>query len=176
MTNATETGPTPGDETPVESAAPKLLYWHVWTDDVGATHQTRCELSAFQMQSMGGRAAPQWNDHLVTADATVLIASLPVGWIGEWHGNPKPQWIVPLSGCWFVETTDGTRVEMGRRRDLLRRRPEREARQRRTEGAPLGHRRRRTGRSDGRPAQRREVGRRPPRRLRVSRLGALPSI
>ena len=41
------------------------------------------------------------------------IASLPVGWVGEWHGNPKPQWIVPLSGCWFVETTDGTRVEMG---------------------------------------------------------------
>jgi hypothetical protein len=37
----------------------------------------------------------------------------PVGWIGEWHSNPKPQWIVPLSGCWFVETTDGTRVEMG---------------------------------------------------------------
>ena len=114
MTNATETGPTTtGDETAAESAAPKLLYWHVWADDVGATHQTRCQLSAFLMQSMGGRAAPQWNDHLVTANATVLIASLPVGWIGEWHGNPKPQWIVPLSGCWFVETTDGTRVEMG---------------------------------------------------------------
>lgn len=53
------------------------------------------------------------DDYLVTADATVLIASLPVGWIGEWHGNPKPQWVVPLSGRWFVETTDGTRVEMG---------------------------------------------------------------
>ena len=50
---------------------------------------------------------------LVTSDATVLIATLPVGWIGDWHDNPKPQWIVPLSGCWFVETTDGTRVEMG---------------------------------------------------------------
>jgi len=31
----------------------------------------------------------------------------------EWHENPKPQWIVPLSGHWFVETMDGTRVEMG---------------------------------------------------------------
>ena len=38
---------------------------------------------------------------------------LPVGWIGEWHENPKPQWIVPLSGRWFVETMDGQRVEMG---------------------------------------------------------------
>ena len=101
-------GPRPAEDTP-----PKLPYWHVWTDDDGMTHQTRCELSTFRMQSMGGRAAPQWNDFLVTSGATVLIASLPVGWIGDWHGNPKPQWIVPLSGCWFVETTDGTRVEMG---------------------------------------------------------------
>ena len=37
----------------------------------------------------------------------------PVGWVGEWHENPKPQWIVPLSGRWFVETMDGKRVEMG---------------------------------------------------------------
>jgi hypothetical protein len=38
---------------------------------------------------------------------------LPVGWVGEWHENPEPQWIVPLSGRWFVETMDGKRVEMG---------------------------------------------------------------
>ena len=37
----------------------------------------------------------------------------PVGWTGDWHPNPKPQWIVPLSGRWFVESMDGTRVEMG---------------------------------------------------------------
>ena len=36
-----------------------------------------------------------------------------MGWVGEWHENPKPQWIVPLSGQWFVETMDGNRVEMG---------------------------------------------------------------
>ena len=37
----------------------------------------------------------------------------PVGWVGEWHENPAPQWIVPLSGRWWVEAMDGTRVEMG---------------------------------------------------------------
>jgi signal recognition particle subunit SRP54 len=31
----------------------------------------------------------------------------------DWHENPVPQWIVPLSGRWFVETMDGHRVEMG---------------------------------------------------------------
>ena len=43
----------------------------------------------------------------------MIVMVLSVGWVGEWHENPKPQWIVPLSGCWFVETMDGTRVEMG---------------------------------------------------------------
>lgn len=98
---------------PAQDTPPRLSYWHVWTDDDGMTHQTCCELTAFQLQSMGGRAAPQWNDQLVTSDATVLVATMPVGWIGDWHGNPKPQWVIPLSGRWFVETTDGVRVEMG---------------------------------------------------------------
>jgi uncharacterized membrane protein YphA (DoxX/SURF4 family) len=45
--------------------------------------------------------------------ATVFVTVLPVGWIGDWHENPKPQWIIPLSGRWFVESMDGQRVEMG---------------------------------------------------------------
>jgi hypothetical protein len=42
-----------------------------------------------------------------------MVTVLPVGWVGDWHENPKPQWIVPLSGRWFVESMDGGRVEMG---------------------------------------------------------------
>ncbi len=93
--------------------SPRMPYWHVWTDEAGATHQSHCELSAFRLESMGGKAAAQWNDRLLTAASSVLFSVLPVGWVGDWHENPKPQWIVPLSGVWFVETTDGTRVEMG---------------------------------------------------------------
>jgi hypothetical protein len=92
---------------------PKVKYWHVWTDENGISHQTQCELSNFEKESMGGDAAPQWNDHLLSSDAEVLFTVQPVNWVGEWHENPKPQWIVPLSGKWFVETMDGTRVEMG---------------------------------------------------------------
>jgi len=95
-----------------DQAPPKLAYWHVWADDDGGTHQTRCELTDFAQQSMSG-AAPQWNDRLAVSPATVLIAIQPVGWVGDWHPNPRPQWIIPLSGRWFCETTDGTRVEMG---------------------------------------------------------------
>ena len=92
---------------------PKVKYWHVWTDKDGISHQTQCELTNFAKESMGGGADPQWNDHLLSSDVEILFTVQPVGWVGEWHENPKPQWIVPLSGKWFVETTDGTRVEMG---------------------------------------------------------------
>ncbi|MGD1857442.1 MAG: hypothetical protein ACFB2W_24665 [Leptolyngbyaceae cyanobacterium] len=92
---------------------PVLAYWHVWTDQYGVSHQTRCKLTEFAQESMGGDAAPQWNNHIFSEQTKVIFAELPVGWVGEWHENPKPQWIIPLSGTWFVETMDGTRVEMG---------------------------------------------------------------
>jgi hypothetical protein len=94
-------------------AKPTVPYWHVWTDKDGVSHQTRRELSAFESRSISPGAAPEWIDKLITSGATVLVVVQPAGWVGEWHENPKPQWIVPLSGRWFVETMDGTRVEMG---------------------------------------------------------------
>jgi hypothetical protein len=96
-----------------QSDTPKFNYWHVWTDDDGVSHQTKCELTNFQSESMSGDAAPQWNNRLLIAESKIIFAELPVGWIGKWHENPQPQWIIPLSGKWFVETMDGTRVEMG---------------------------------------------------------------
>ena len=90
-----------------------LTYWHVWTDDEGISHQTRCQMTDFAKESMGGDADPQWNNRLMTESTEILFAILPVGWVGEWHENPRPQWIVPITGKWFVETMDGQRVEMG---------------------------------------------------------------
>lgn len=95
------------------SQKPTLTYWHVWTDDDGVSHQTQCELTNFERESMGGDVAPQWNDRLMSGESEILFCTLPVGWVGEWHENPRPQWIVPISGVWYVETMDGVRVEMG---------------------------------------------------------------
>ncbi|MEK8088807.1 hypothetical protein [Thermithiobacillus plumbiphilus] len=93
-------------------SAPKIPYWHVWTDEHGVSHQSRCELDNFSQKQMGD-AAPQWNDQQASSEATVVYVVLPAGWVGEWHENPAPQWILPMSGRWWVETMDGTRVEMG---------------------------------------------------------------
>ena len=91
---------------------PKLSYYHVYTAEDGRSTQVRAELEGFREQSMGGDADPQFNLHLGDERVHVMFAELPADWVGEWHENPKPQWILPLSGGWWVETQDGRRVEM----------------------------------------------------------------
>jgi len=95
-----------------EQKPPQIFYWHAWTDEAGVSRQTRCVLERFTLKGMSG-AAPQWQNEVASGQAIVNFSVLPVGWIGDWHENPVPQWIVPLSGRWFVETMDGQRVEMG---------------------------------------------------------------
>ncbi len=91
---------------------PRIGYWHLWTDAAGTSHQQRCELTEWELKGIGG-ADPQWNDQQQRSEATTVFTVQPVGWVGDWHENPAPQWIVPLSGRWWVEAMDGTRVEMG---------------------------------------------------------------
>lgn len=92
---------------------PEVPYWHVWTDEDGVSRQDRCRLSNFAFESISSGPAPSWIERPGSPARRVVVLVLPAGWVGEWHENPEPQWIVPLSGRWFVETMDGTRVEMG---------------------------------------------------------------
>jgi hypothetical protein len=92
---------------------PKIPYWHLWRDEDGISRHSRCHLTEFEMQSIGGGAAAQWLGRKTTDRMTVMVTVLPVGWVGDWHENPKPQWIIPLSGKWYVEAMDGSRAEMG---------------------------------------------------------------
>ena len=96
-----------------DPTAPSVPYWHLYTDDAGVSRQRRCAMSHFDLESMSPPAAPQWQGEKTRGPATVFVTVQPVGWVGAWHENPKPQWIVPLTGRWFVESMDGERVEMG---------------------------------------------------------------
>jgi len=92
---------------------PTVPYWHLYTDETGTSRQRRCTMTEFELKSMQPPAAPQWQGSKHHDGMTVMVTVQPVGWEGAWHENPAPQWIVPLSGRWFVESMDGTRVEMG---------------------------------------------------------------
>jgi len=96
-----------------DPAPPRVPYWHLWTDADGVSRQSRRFMSEFALKSMQPPAAPQWQGPKTTGRTSTLVTVQPVGWTGEWHENPRPQWIVPLSGRWFVESMDGRRVEMG---------------------------------------------------------------
>ena len=53
----TETRTLTGGEqvaAPSDRSAPKLAYWHVWTDADGVSRQTRCELDHLVPLEMGG--------------------------------------------------------------------------------------------------------------------------
>ncbi|HEY1890373.1 MAG TPA: hypothetical protein VGG63_08200 [Steroidobacteraceae bacterium] len=91
---------------------PSTPYRHLYVDKDGVSHQRECRLTRYELQRIGV-ADPQWNDELGTHPSTVVFTVLPVGWVGEWHENPGPQWIVVLSGRWFIESMDGTRIEQG---------------------------------------------------------------
>jgi hypothetical protein len=98
-----------------KSAGPKpqVPYWHLWTDEQGISHQKKCFTTEFEFKSVSEGVAPQWQGGKITGAMAITVSVQPVGWIGDWHENPKPQWIIPLRGRWFVESMDGTRVEMG---------------------------------------------------------------
>jgi hypothetical protein len=95
------------------AAAPIVHYWQLYTDAEGVSRLRQCAMTEFELKSMQPPAAPQWQGTPKRADMTVFVTVQPVGWLGAWHENPKPQWIVPLSGRCFVESMDGTRIEMG---------------------------------------------------------------
>ncbi len=115
------------DETPIESPTevpssndgtdertpPELPFLHMWADVSGLSRLNSSSMSGFGLQSVGGGAAPQWMRPFPGTVTAVTFAVLPLGWTGEWHESPHPQWVIPLRGRWFIETMDGRRVEMG---------------------------------------------------------------
>ena len=101
-----------GAVTPSPLAAPRLSYWHLWTDSEGISHQTLCTFKAFTSAPLNPQVAAQWSASLID-DGNSFLTSLPVGWLGEWHENRVPKWIFVLSGAWFVESMDGERHIFG---------------------------------------------------------------
>lgn len=91
---------------------PTIPYWHLWTDANGISHFAECALENFEFKGVGN-ADPQWNKKIAEDNAGLVFTVQPVGWVGEWHENPAPQWIIPVSGRWWVEAMDGTRREFG---------------------------------------------------------------
>jgi hypothetical protein len=92
---------------------PEISYWHVSTDENGVSHQCRASLVSNTLNNVSPGSAIVWQCITRNVPTKILFLTIPPGAEGDWHENPVPQWIVTLSGRWYVETMDGVRVEMG---------------------------------------------------------------
>jgi hypothetical protein len=93
--------------------SPIVPFWHLYTDTDGVSQFMHRSFAQFELTSIAPPAAPQWLAPAMRGRTSTIVSVQPVGWIGDWHENPKPQWIVPLTGRWFVEAMSGDRIEMG---------------------------------------------------------------
>lgn len=94
-------------------AQPPIKFATIWADDKGATHVSYCRFEGMEFKSYAPPAAPQWVGPSADEIDSIAYAALPVGYVGDWHHAPGPQWVVTLSGKWSVETTDGSVLVQG---------------------------------------------------------------
>jgi hypothetical protein len=104
---------TPDNDGRDPRSPPAMPFWEMKPDADGRSTIEQKTLADFVMDSVSGGAAPIWMRKFEGEVKAVWFNILPVGWVGELHPSPALQWVVPLSGQWFIETQDGTRIEMG---------------------------------------------------------------
>jgi hypothetical protein len=93
--------------------APAVGYWHLWTDDDGTSHLTHRRFDQLTLTDVAKGAVPILVESMGTTDSgSIDIAVVRSGVVGEWHEDPRPLWGAVLTGCFFLEAMDGTRVEL----------------------------------------------------------------
>ena len=92
---------------------PHIPYWHLWRGQDGVSRQARCELTAYELQSIGD-AAPQWNDKQARGrgDGRVHRAAGRLGGrVAREPGAAMDHRRCPAAGG--SKSMDGTRIEQG---------------------------------------------------------------
>ena len=90
-----------------------IHFWRMWVNDQGKSCQTLHSLAGHKQSVFAEGAAPLLNALHYSGSAKLITLILMPGFVGEWHENPMPQWIIPLRGRCSFETMDGVVVEMG---------------------------------------------------------------
>ncbi len=90
-----------------------IRYYHMWADKTGTTHIATCSFKNFELQQLSSGDSPQYSDTIGTSNDKTIFTIQPSGWTSDWHKNPAVQWVVPLSGTWYVRMSDGHVQTMG---------------------------------------------------------------
>jgi hypothetical protein len=90
----------------------QITYSNLWADDAGKTHITKCVITGLHMAAFAAGAPYLYGIAPEDIDS-VVFSIMPIGWFGDWHSAPGPQWVVTLSGQWQVQTTDSSTLVQG---------------------------------------------------------------
>lgn len=93
------------------SSAPEdFRYTHLWASADGETHLQSCTAKDFESKGYSG--SPQWVLGLGKrfTPTSLTLTQVDPGWDNPWHPCPAPQFVVTLSGSWFLRTSDGSEV------------------------------------------------------------------
>lgn len=91
----------------------QIPFQNVWADNHGRTHVSRCVLKGLKLHGFAPPAAPYYMGVAPEDIQSVVYSVIPVGWYGDWHHAPGPQWVIDLSGEWEIKTADGTTLRQG---------------------------------------------------------------
>ena len=83
--------------------SPSIPYWRVWVDANGTSRQTRHQLGGHKFTGFAKGADPLWSACHGSDAENVITLVLPAGGIYDWQENPRPQWVIPLSGAWAAK-------------------------------------------------------------------------
>jgi len=92
---------------------PGFPVWHLWRDCAGVSHQKQEWFEDFNLTSFIKDIPDVWTSPAREGATNTLFLYLLPGQVYQWHENPVPQWIVCISGRFFIESMDGVRIEMG---------------------------------------------------------------
>jgi hypothetical protein len=100
-----------GKEVAEPSPQPKnFRYYQLYASDDGTTHFGEWKMTGFDLQAYSSK--PQYVRSDFGGEPTKLVfTELAAGLEQPLHSCPAVQFVVTLSGSWYVKTTDGTKFE-----------------------------------------------------------------
>ncbi|CAM6087454.1 unnamed protein product [Calypogeia fissa] len=89
-----------------ESQPGNFRYIQLWVSADGESHITECKMSGFRTEIYS--SMPQFvRDEFGGQPEKVVFTELSVGLEQPLHTAPQVQFVVTLSGSWYIKTTDG---------------------------------------------------------------------
>jgi hypothetical protein len=83
-------------------------YYQIYASENGTTHFTLCRMHGFDLKAYSSK--PQFTRSDFGGEVSKLVfTELAVGLEQELHTCPQVQFVVTLSGSWYVKTSDGTK-------------------------------------------------------------------